>query len=314
MAGRRASRLELSELSVLLHGRGSPCCGNASVSELLCRLAPDRPALNLNKERVFYCPGFKVHYCCVSWTASIHIIIVSLIHLNKSWSARQKKGTPFLENQTMNNRLQNHCCAFIMWRIFHYSLLKHWQFSSFIQAECYLSLLNMTLCRKRFFFNWPKKKTKKVLNVILCLFDMKNLVLKILFNERFPEQQKNKSSDHHSCSCVGRLRQPEWDWMRLCWEQRWVVVEDAPEHLPALFAAHARVFISVAAGRRCITNRTRQNESAAISNWGLIAALTRKLLKMWYWEGKWLPASQKQWCIQHLQLHCFRMRGESRVN
>lgn len=48
MAGRGASRLELSELSVLLHGRGSPCRGSVSVSELLCRLAPDRPARNLN--------------------------------------------------------------------------------------------------------------------------------------------------------------------------------------------------------------------------------------------------------------------------
>lgn len=46
MAGRGARRLELSELSVLLHGRGSPCRG--SVSELLCRLAPERPARNLN--------------------------------------------------------------------------------------------------------------------------------------------------------------------------------------------------------------------------------------------------------------------------
>lgn len=50
MAGRGASRLELSELSVLLHGRGSPCRGSVSVSELLCRLAPERPALNLRKE------------------------------------------------------------------------------------------------------------------------------------------------------------------------------------------------------------------------------------------------------------------------
>lgn len=41
MAGRGASRLELSELSVLLHGRGSPCRGSVSVSELLCRLVPD---------------------------------------------------------------------------------------------------------------------------------------------------------------------------------------------------------------------------------------------------------------------------------
>lgn len=51
MAGRGASRLELSELSVLLHGRGSPCRGRVSVSELLCRLAPERPALNLRGER-----------------------------------------------------------------------------------------------------------------------------------------------------------------------------------------------------------------------------------------------------------------------
>lgn len=35
MAGRGASRLELSELSVLLHGRDSPCRGSVSVSELL---------------------------------------------------------------------------------------------------------------------------------------------------------------------------------------------------------------------------------------------------------------------------------------
>lgn len=48
MAGRGASRLELSELSVLLHGRGSPCRGRVSVSELLCRLAR-----NLDKKRVF---------------------------------------------------------------------------------------------------------------------------------------------------------------------------------------------------------------------------------------------------------------------
>lgn len=41
MAGRGASRLELSELSVLLHGRGSPGRGSVSVSELLCLLAPD---------------------------------------------------------------------------------------------------------------------------------------------------------------------------------------------------------------------------------------------------------------------------------
>lgn len=53
MAGRGASRLELSELSVLLHGRGSPCLGRVSVSELLCRLAPDRPARNLNKKTVY---------------------------------------------------------------------------------------------------------------------------------------------------------------------------------------------------------------------------------------------------------------------
>lgn len=51
MAGRGASRLELSELSVLLHGRGSQCRGSVSVSELLCRLAPDRPARNLDEER-----------------------------------------------------------------------------------------------------------------------------------------------------------------------------------------------------------------------------------------------------------------------
>lgn len=53
MAGRGASRWELSELSVLLHGRGSPCRGRVSVSELLCRLAPERPALNLRGERCF---------------------------------------------------------------------------------------------------------------------------------------------------------------------------------------------------------------------------------------------------------------------
>lgn len=52
MAGRGASRLELSELSVLLHGRGSPCRGSVSVSELLCRLAPDRPARNLRNKKI----------------------------------------------------------------------------------------------------------------------------------------------------------------------------------------------------------------------------------------------------------------------
>lgn len=49
MAGRGASRLELSELSVLLHGRGSPCRGSVSVSELLCRLAPERLVRNLEE-------------------------------------------------------------------------------------------------------------------------------------------------------------------------------------------------------------------------------------------------------------------------
>lgn len=51
MAGRGASRLELSELSVLLHGRGSLCRGSVSVSELLWRLAPEWPARNLEAER-----------------------------------------------------------------------------------------------------------------------------------------------------------------------------------------------------------------------------------------------------------------------
>lgn len=60
MAGRGASRLELSELSVLLHGRGSPCRGSVSVSELLCRLAPDRLARNLNK-RVFIYKKIKLY-------------------------------------------------------------------------------------------------------------------------------------------------------------------------------------------------------------------------------------------------------------
>lgn len=53
MAGRGASRLELSELSVLLQGRGSPCRGSASVSELLCRLAPDWPARNLKGKKAY---------------------------------------------------------------------------------------------------------------------------------------------------------------------------------------------------------------------------------------------------------------------
>lgn len=53
MAGRGASRLELSELSVLLQGRGSPCRGSVSVSELLCRLAPERPARNLKDRRIY---------------------------------------------------------------------------------------------------------------------------------------------------------------------------------------------------------------------------------------------------------------------
>lgn len=65
MAGRRVSRFELSELSVLLHGRGSPCRGNVSVSELLCRLAPERPALSLSKQRLFYCSCFKS--CMRNW-------------------------------------------------------------------------------------------------------------------------------------------------------------------------------------------------------------------------------------------------------
>lgn len=65
MAGRRASWLELSELSVLLHGRGSPCRGSVSVSELLCRLAPDRLALNLSKQKVFYSSCFHLQYCCM---------------------------------------------------------------------------------------------------------------------------------------------------------------------------------------------------------------------------------------------------------
>lgn len=71
MAGRGASRLELSELSVLLQGRGSPCRGSVSVSELLCRLAPERPARNL-KDRIFYLEGFTL-----SW----HNISRSLIDL-----------------------------------------------------------------------------------------------------------------------------------------------------------------------------------------------------------------------------------------
>lgn len=72
MAGRRASWLELSELSVLLHGRGSPCRGSVSVSELLCRLAPDRLALNLSKQKVFY-SCFHLQYCCMC-SPSIHTI------------------------------------------------------------------------------------------------------------------------------------------------------------------------------------------------------------------------------------------------
>lgn len=75
MVGRRASRLELSELSVLLHGLGSPCRGNVSVSELLCRLAPNRPALNLSKQRVFYCSRF-LHCIIVVCVELVHIIIV----------------------------------------------------------------------------------------------------------------------------------------------------------------------------------------------------------------------------------------------
>lgn len=63
MAGRRASRLELSELSVLLQGRGSPCRASISVSELLCRLAPERLALNLSKHRVLLLP-LKIAQLC----------------------------------------------------------------------------------------------------------------------------------------------------------------------------------------------------------------------------------------------------------
>lgn len=48
MGGRGARRWELSELSVLLQGRGSPWRGRVSVSELLCLLAPDRPTPSLN--------------------------------------------------------------------------------------------------------------------------------------------------------------------------------------------------------------------------------------------------------------------------
>lgn len=59
MAGLGASRLELSELSVLLQGRGSPCRGSASVSELLCRLAPDWPARNLKGKKAYI---FKICY------------------------------------------------------------------------------------------------------------------------------------------------------------------------------------------------------------------------------------------------------------
>lgn len=73
MAGRRASWLELSELSVLLHGRGSPCRGSVSVSELLCRLAPDRLALNLSKQKVFYSSCFNLQYCFMC-LPSIHTI------------------------------------------------------------------------------------------------------------------------------------------------------------------------------------------------------------------------------------------------
>lgn len=126
MAGRRASWLELSELSVLLHGRGSPCRGSVSVSELLCRLAPDRLALNLSKQKVFY-SCFHLQYCCMC-SPSIHTISVCFFFFQEI-KRKQESTRNILENQTIHSRpFQNR------WRIsrpFNYSLLKHWQLSFF---------------------------------------------------------------------------------------------------------------------------------------------------------------------------------------
>lgn len=52
MAGRGTRRLELSELSVLLQGRGSPFGGWVSVSELLCQLASEGLARDLVRVKV----------------------------------------------------------------------------------------------------------------------------------------------------------------------------------------------------------------------------------------------------------------------
>lgn len=73
MAGRGARRCELSELSVLLHGRGSPCRGSVSVSELLCRLAPDRPARSLRR---------KGEDAVILWFLSLIKLIIKATYLN----------------------------------------------------------------------------------------------------------------------------------------------------------------------------------------------------------------------------------------
>lgn len=129
MAGRRASWLELSELSVLLHGRGSPCRGSVSVSELLCRLAPDRLALNLSKQKVFYSSRFNFTVLLYVLTFNPHYQC-KLCFLKKKRKKRNKTQTrKYTKYFGKTNNSQQTFPKQVLY--FNYSLLKHWQLSFF---------------------------------------------------------------------------------------------------------------------------------------------------------------------------------------